>query len=290
MRTLVVLLAVSAVALLPSSLRAQETEQTLYVSVLDKEGHPVSGLDVPDFRVKEDGQSREILRAGRTSDPLDLGILIDNSQSIQPYLNDFRKALATFVAKMADEQSASISLIGMADRPTGLENYTTSVATLQRGVQKVFPQPGAGTVFQDSIIDAIKGIRARKNPRRALLVITGDGPDFSNVPYQRTLEVLAASGTTLHVLRISPNNGASMRDERARDRSYVIDQGTRASGGRRQELLTSMGLADALSQVAEDLGAQYKVVYGRPGALVPPRAVEVAVSRADLTARGTLVR
>ncbi len=66
MRTLVVLLAVSAVALLPSSLRAQETEQTLYVSVLDKEGHPVSGLDVPDFRVKEDGQSREILRAGRT--------------------------------------------------------------------------------------------------------------------------------------------------------------------------------------------------------------------------------
>ena len=119
---------------------------------------------------------------------------------------------------MADEQSASISLIGMADRPTGLENYTTSVATLQRGVQKVFPQPGAGTVFQDSIVDAIKGIRARKNPRRALLVITADGPDFSNVPYQRTLEVLAASGTTLHVLRISPNGG-SMRDEPARDRS-----------------------------------------------------------------------
>ena len=289
MRTLIVLLAVSAVALLPSSLRAQETEQTLYVSVLDKEGHPVSGLDVPDFRVKEDGQSREILRAGRTADPLDLGILIDNSQSIQPYLNDFRKALTTFVTKMADEQSASISLIGMADRPTGLEDYTTSVATLQRGVQKVFPQPGAGTVFQDSIVDAIKGIRARKNPRRALLVITADGPDFSNVPYQRTLEVLAASGTTLHVLRISPNGG-SMRDEPARDRSYVIDQGTRASGGRRQELLTSMGLADALSQVAEDLGAQYKVVYGRPGALIPPKAVEVGVTREDLTARGTLAR
>jgi len=289
MRTLVVLLAVSAVALLPSSLRAQETEQTLYVSVLDKAGHPVSGLDVPDFRVKEDGQSREILRAGRTADPLDLGILIDNSQSIQPYLNDFRKALTTFVTKMADEQSASISLIGMADRPTGLENYTTSVATLQRGVQKVFPQPGAGTVFQDSIVDSIKGIRARKNPRRALLVITADGPDFSNVPYQRTLEVLAASGTTLHVLRISPNGG-SMRDEPARDRSYVIDQGTRASGGRRQELLTSMGLADALSQVAEDLAAQYKVVYGRPGALVPPKAVEVSVTREDLTARGTLAR
>ena len=39
MRTLVVLLAVSAVALLPSSLSAQQTEQTLYVSVLDKAGN-----------------------------------------------------------------------------------------------------------------------------------------------------------------------------------------------------------------------------------------------------------
>lgn len=290
MRTFGVLLAAVAALALPSSLLAQETEQTMYVSVLDKDGHPVPGLDVPDFRVKEDGQSREVLRAGRTSDPLDLAILIDNSQSIQPYLNDFRKALTTFVTKMADEQSASIALIGMADRPTGLENYTTSVATLQRGVEKVFPQPSAGTVFQDAIVDSIKGIRARKNPRRALLVITGEGQDFSNVPYQRTLEVLAASGTTLHVLRISPSGVNSMRDETSRDRSYVIDQGTRASGGRRQELLTSMALADALGQVAEDLGGQYKVVYGRPGALVPPKTVEVSVSRQDLTARGTLVR
>ena len=48
--------------------------------------------------------------------------------------------------------------------------------------------------------------------------------------------------------------------------------------------------AELLNQVAEDLGAQYKVVYGRPGALVPPRAIEVSVARPDLTARGTLVR
>jgi VWFA-related protein len=261
----------------------------MYVSVLDKDAHPVSGLDVPDFVVHEDGQSREVLRAGRTADPIDLAIIIDNSQALQPYVNDVRKALTTFVTRMADQQSANVALISMADRTTGLVDYTTSVVTLQKGANKIFAQPGAGTVFQDSIADVIKGIRARHNPRRALLVITTDGTDFSNVPYQHTLDVLKASGAALQVLRISPSGGSSLDTDAARDRAYLIDQGTRVTGGRRQDLLSSMALAGALDQVAEDLGAQYKLVYGRPAALVPPKDIDVSVKRADLTARGTLV-
>lgn len=285
---LAVLAATAALAVAPS-LSAQTTEQTMYVSVLDKDDHPTTGLDVPDFGVREDAQNREVLRAGRTADPLDLAILIDNSQALQPYVNDLRKALTTFVTRMADQQSANVALISMADRPTGLVDYTTSVVTLQKGANKIFAQPGAGTVFQDSIADAIKGIRARHNPRRALLVITTDGTDFSNVPYQHTLDMLKASGTALQVLRISPNGGPSLANDNARDRAYLIDQGTRATGGRRQDLLSSMALAGALDQVADDLGAQYKLVYARPGSLLPPKNVEVSVKRADLTARGTLV-
>jgi hypothetical protein len=52
-----------------------------------------------------------------------------------------------------------------------------------------------------------------------------------------------------------------------------------------------MALAPGLDQVAEDLASQYKVVYARPGELIPPKAgPEIAVKRPDTTARGTLVR
>src|SRR5512134_1624714 len=63
MRTTVWLLAAMAGAVLVHPADAQTTEQTAYVSVLDKAGHPVGGLGVADFIVKEDGRAREVLRA-----------------------------------------------------------------------------------------------------------------------------------------------------------------------------------------------------------------------------------
>jgi VWFA-related protein len=290
MRTFRFSLATGLALLAASPLLAQTNEQTLYVSVLDKANHPLTGLSVPDFVVREDGLSREVLRAARTADPIDLTILVDNSEAIQPYVNDVRKAVGSFMTRMASDQSATVALVGMADRPTGLQDYTSSIAVLQKAATRIFAQPSSGTVFQDSINDALKGFKARTNPRKAILVITTEGTDFSNVPYQRTLENLADSGVALHVLVLTNRSNAVFSDEKSRDRAYVVDQGTRQSGGRRQDLLSSMALPAALDQVAEDLAAQYKVVYARPGALVPPKNVTVEVKRPDASARGTLVR
>jgi VWFA-related protein len=290
MRTLVMLLALVAGSVLAYPASAQTSEQTAFVSVLDRNGQPVAGLDVGDFVVKEDGRAREVLRAGRTSDPIDLAVIVDNSFAAQPTILDLRKALMTFLEKMTTAQ-ASVALVGLADRPTVLLDYTSSAVDAKKGVERIFAQPGSGTVFQDAIVETLNGLSRRDNPRRAALVITGEGTDFSNLKYQNTLDVIRGSGAALHVLVLTtPSTPAAVRDDNARERNIVIDEGTRATGGRRQELLSSMAFGDALNRVAEDLANQYKVVFGRPAALVPPRTFEVSVTRPGLTARGTLVR
>ena len=290
MRAVVVLLALVAAVAVPESLAAQPHEQTVYASVIDKDGHPVAGLGVEDFVVKEDGASREVLRAGRTADPIDLAIIVDTSTAIQPYLNDFRKALTAFVTRMAGQHSANVALLAMADRPTILADYTTSVAELTKAVQRIFAQPGAGMVFQDAVSDSVKGLRQHDNPRRAIVVITTEGTDFSNVPYERTLEMLQESGAGFHALVITDRTGAATRDQLARERAIVIYRGTRATGGRRDDLLSSMELSSALDRLADDLTQQYKVVYGRPGSLVPPKKIDITVKRPDVETRATLVR
>jgi VWFA-related protein len=289
MRTTAFALALLASPALVHPADAQTTEQTAYVSVLDGNGRPAAGLDVADFVVKEDGREREVLRAGRTSDPIDLAVVIDNSMASQPYVSDIRKALTAFFDTMADQQ-ASIALVGMADRPTVLMDYTAGAGETKKGISKIFAQPGSGMVFQDTVVETLRGLGRRDNPRRAVLVITGEGTDFSNTPYQKTLEAIRDSGAAFHVVLLTSRSGNAIRDERARERAIVVDEGTRASGGSRQDVLTSMAYADALARVAEDLGSQYKIVFGRPGTLVPPKTFEVDVTRAGLEARGTLVR
>ena len=86
-----------------------------------------------------------------------------------------------------------------------------------------------------------------------MVVITGEGTDFSNTPYQNTLDAIRDSGAGVHVLLLTDRTDAAIRDDNARERALVIDEGTRMSGGRRQDLLSSMGYGDALAKVAEEL-------------------------------------
>ena len=51
------------------------------MSVVDKKGVPVTDVTPDDLVVREDGVAREILRVEPATDPMQVALLVDNSQA-----------------------------------------------------------------------------------------------------------------------------------------------------------------------------------------------------------------
>ena len=270
------------------TLDAQSTERTLFVSVFDQSGTPVADLPADAFVVREDGRQREVLRAGPAIQPITLAVLVDNSQAVTRYVTDLRTALTTFLPRMTNDKN-EVGVVGLADRPTILQEYTTSRSLIQRVAGRIFAQPGSGTMLLDALIDTSKGMQKRESERRVILVITSEGTDFSNPGYEHTLEMLHRGESALYALVITEpgSSRAALETEEGRNRGIVLDQGTSSTGGRLTHLVSSMALASELPKLATELERQYAVVYSRPGSLVPPEKITVSVNRPNLTARGT---
>jgi VWFA-related protein len=271
-----------------SPLAAQARERTLFVSVLDDKGVPVPEVATTDLAVREDGAAREILRITPATEPLQVALLVDNSTAAQPEIANMRKALAAFVR--AFRPGDEVSLVTLADRPTLAVDATTDTAQLQKGVDRIFSQPGSGTYFLDALVEVSQGFRKREATRPVIVSFTTEGTEFSNRNYDQVLEAIASSGAALHAFVLTDPGGTDLTSTEARSRAIVLDRGTRETGGVRHDLLTTLALEDALAAKARELTNQVKVIYARPESIIPPQRVTVEATRPGLTARGQLVR
>jgi VWFA-related protein len=259
-------------------------ERALFVSVLDKDGAPVSTLTSADFIVREDGVAREVLRAEKAAEPLTIALLVDTSQSAQPYIADIRRALTAFVKSMGGKNT--IAIIGFGERPTTLTDYTLDVPSLLKGVERVFATQGSGSYMLQAVDETCKALKKRDFERGLIVAVTAGGPEFSERNYQEFFPILRDAGVTLDImsLDIGPPN---ISNNGQRNREQFIDAITRVTGGARFSLLTSMALDDALVKLANQLANQYRVTYFRPERLIQPQKVEVTTRQAGLTVRGT---
>jgi VWFA-related protein len=265
---------------------AQSVQRSLYVSVVDKDGKPVPNLGPADFLVQEDRVTREVLTVGPANDPMQIALLVDNSQASDPFIRDYREALPAFINEMmaASGPRNEMALIMLADRPTIFTQYTTERAAVLKGVERIFAMPGSATYLLDGLIETSRGITKRNSPRPVIVAVTSEGPELSDRYYQQVLEPVKESAAAVNILVI----GRPINQEH--DRAVVLDRATKETGGRWDTLLISTALTDKMKEMAQDLKSQYKVTYSRPQTLIPPENITVAVKRPDLTARGTPVR
>lgn len=124
-------------------------ERGIYVSVVTRDGVPVTDVSNREFVVREDGVRREVLMVEKAADPLTIALVVDNTSAAEPFVADMRRALKTFVTRMAGKNPMAVTTFG--DRPTILQDYTLVAADLQRAVERIFPQPGSGSYLLQAL-------------------------------------------------------------------------------------------------------------------------------------------
>ena len=275
-------LLVAAACVLPAPVFAQAKQVSVYASVLDSNGRPVTGLGAADFKVREDNVAREVLSVAPATERLSIALLLDNTQSSSGATQMIRDGARDFVKTLAGK--AEIAVITFGDRPTIVQDYTTDEKRLLDAVGRTFAQPGAGSYFDDAVMETSKGFEKRASARPVIAALLVEDPhEFSTRFYQQILDQLAKSGAALHVLAVGQPSG-SQTDE-LRNRNQVLALGTERTGGRRDQLLASTAIPGAMKQLADELANQYVVTYARPETLIPPEKVQVSATRPGLTVR-----
>jgi hypothetical protein len=277
-----------SVATLSGSLLAQATERVLYVSAIDaRTKAPLETLTASEVRVTEDGRTREVLRVTPATTPMSVAILVDNQAAAGRTIADLRNALVSFLAEL--DGVGPIALVTTADRPTIVQDYTADATKLRDAANRIFAQPDSGATLLDAIAEVSRGLSKREEDRAAIVLVTLELTEFSNLHFSQVLDGLKSSGAMMSAV-VLQNQAGSLQNDPARNRAVVLDRGVVETGGLRVDVLTSMSYGGALKQVAGALRHQHRVVYSRPQTLIPPERISVSAVTDGISLTGAPAR
>lgn len=247
------------------------------VTVLDKNGKFVTGLKRGDFEIFEDGTPQKISTFSAEETPFAAAILLDTSGSMETRLSLGRSAAIRFLDGLRDEDVAAVYSFD-----TKVEQWS-DFSPGRDLPQRVYGlKTRTLTALNDAIVRAADDLAKREEKRRAIVVLSDGGENYSHASADKALDRASTVGATIY--------GANMSEEgpnRDLTGAAILKNLTDKSGGRYIDAPGGLALRDSFASIAEELGHQYTIGY-RPTNHAHDgkwRTVQVKLSKPDVTAR-----
>jgi len=247
------------------------------VTVLDKNGKFVPGLKRADFEVFEDGTPQRISTFSAEETPFAAAILLDTSGSMESRLTLGRSAAIRFLDGLRDEDVAAVYSFD-----TKVEQWS-DFSPGRDLPQRVYGlKSRTMTALNDAIVRAADDLGKREEKRRAIVVLSDGGENFSHASSDKALDRASLANATIY--------GANMAEQgptRDLAGAAILRNLTEKSGGRYIDAPGGLDLRDSFASIAEELGHQYTIGY-RPTNHAHDgkwRTVQVKLSKPDVTVR-----
>lgn len=261
---------------------------TVFVSVTQEAGAPVTDLTAQDFTVKEDGKDREIVRVATASEPLQVMIIVDDNGT-----GLFRSGLVQFVQSLQGRAEIAVSTVyGQTHK---LVDYTSRVETVAEALATLSARPASndGGQLLEGIFQASKDQQKRSAARPVIVALTVGGEEHSTVPAHQVLDQLAQSRSTLYVIQVASSvlrptvpitQSRQLLGENL-NLSEVLGEGPKQTGGWREEIVAATGIVVGLRQLSSELKSQYALAYAREAKGRNTERLNVSVKRRGVTLR-----
>ncbi len=289
--------------------KVETTLVTIPVSVFDRNGLYVPGLNQNDFKIYEDGKEQEIAYFGTSDKPFTVILLIDTSPSTEYKIDEIRSAAVAFVDQLKPQDR--VMVIEFDANVHVLTEATSDRQVIYKGIRRA--DFGSGTSLYEAVAFSLKKRLNAIEGRKAIVLFT-DGVDTTSsrgrATYDSTLALAEESDSLIFPIYYNtyfdnrggiggggggwpgsvvfgpPPRGTTSEDY-ALGRRYLEELADYTGGRVFRPESTPGGLTAAFEGIAEELRRQYQIGYtpaedGKPG---QRKQIKVRVNRANLVIR-----
>jgi hypothetical protein len=221
----------------------------IYAAVVDGTGAPAKSMEIGDVQLKENGTEAKVTKVEPVNWPVKLQLLLDNgigmgSQNIQQLKNGVAGLLEALPANL------EVTLVSTAPQPRILARATTDRAAVQKGLDLLAGDSGAGR-FVESLNEATQRIERDKTDQFPLIVsvaTTVGDRDVRDSDVNNIMKRLSARPTTVHVVVLS--GGASTSGGGATQTNVGLSV-TKFTGGRFENINSATRIATLLPEIGK---------------------------------------
>lgn len=237
---------------------------TCDVSVQDRSGRYVSGLERSSFALFEDNVRQEIAFFSTGDEPITIGIVLDVSGSMKRWFPGAIEALNRFAETCAPDDEFFV--ITFSDRPALFCDFTRDAGTAFNTL--TLATPDGSTTLVDAAMLGLEKAQFGTHRRRALLVISDGQDNKSRYSFEELAERAAEADVLVYAIGIVDllRRGPSGREEY--DEAWRLSTGrtmlkkiAESSGGRAFLPHRREQLIEACIDIALELRSQYRLGY-----------------------------
>jgi Ca-activated chloride channel homolog len=260
---------------------AGETEQTpfvihdnvnlvlLDVSVRKPEGGYVMGLNRSNFTVEDDGIKQQMTQFGTGDAPVTVGLVVDNSGSMQRKRNEVVMAGLQFAR--SSNPKDEFFVVNFNDKayfglPKGV-GFTDRLQTLRDALY--LGRPMGQTALYDAIAAGLKHLDDGHHDTRTLIVVSDGGDNVSMLGFPELTRLIEASRATIYTIGLLDPEDRDLNPKVLRKISFM-------SGGEFFAPDKLDDLPQIFEKIAQDLRHRYSIAF------VPHESLNSAVNKRSL--------